>query len=66
MAIKVIKSGRDTHSGHCTECGCRFRYERSDVHANWRRGCEEVTCPHCGAGCRHFGVSGTAWPRTTE
>jgi len=56
MTTKIITKGRDTYHATCTECACQFTYQRSDVHHNFRNGAEEVSCPHCGHGCHHFGA----------
>jgi len=66
MAKKIITAGIDAYRTTCSECGCRFTYERSDVHANYVRGGEEVSCPHCGSRCPHFGASGSRWPDLTK
>ena len=62
MATKIITPGTDVYTATCTECGCRFSYERSDVHRNYVRGGERVGCPQCGHQQHHFGASGTVWP----
>jgi hypothetical protein len=62
MATKIITPGTDRYCATCTECGCRFSYERSDVHHNYVYGGERVSCPHCGHSLHHFGASGTRWP----
>lgn len=61
---KIIKPGTDIYRATCTECGAVFTYEREDVHHNYVRGGEHVSCPNCGHGHRHFGASGGEWPHT--
>ena len=61
MATKIINPGTDRYKMTCTECGCRFSYERSDVRRNFRSDSEDVLCPHCEHSCRHFGASGMQW-----
>ena len=56
MAAKIITPGRDTYHATCTECGCKFTYQRGDTHHNFRNGAKEVDCPHCGHSYRHVGV----------
>lgn len=63
MAKKIIQGGTDTYHGHCSECGCHFTYERSDVLHNYLSGGERVSCPHCGHSLRHLGEAGTQWGR---
>ena len=58
MAIKIIAPGADVYTATCTECGCRFTYERDDVFTNYRTGGECVSCPQCGHNHLHFGVTG--------
>jgi DNA-directed RNA polymerase subunit RPC12/RpoP len=65
MATKILSPGTDRYSATCHECGCRFTYERSDVHRNYAQGGERVSCPHCGHSMHHFGASGTVWPRSS-
>jgi hypothetical protein len=62
MATVIIKPGRKTFHGVCSDCGCEFRYERSDVMHNYVKGGDWVHCPDCGEPMRHFGESGTSWP----
>ena len=57
---KIISSGTNHYRATCHECGAVFTYQREDVRTNYARGGEEVSCPHCGHGHRHFGVTG-AW-----
>ena len=66
MTTKIIEPGTDVYRATCGECGCRFTYERSDVRTNYVRGGEEVSCPHCGSRCSHFGASGSRWPDMTK
>ena len=42
MATKIITPGTDVYTATCTECGCRFSDERSDVHRNYVHGGERV------------------------
>ena len=56
MATKIITPGTDTYRATCTECGCCFSYERSDVHHNYVKGGEWVSCPQCGHGHYHRGA----------
>jgi DNA-directed RNA polymerase subunit RPC12/RpoP len=58
MAKKIIVQGTNTYRGHCHECGAEFTYEREDVHRNYVRGGEEVSCPCCGGRVSHFGAGG--------
>jgi hypothetical protein len=58
----IIHKGINTYHGHCTECGCEFTYERSDVGHNYVRGGDWVSCPSCGHSCYHFGEGGTSRP----
>ena len=58
----IVHPGCTQYTGLCSECGCEFTYERSDVHHNYRNGGEEVGCPTCGHGVRHFGEAGSQWP----
>ena len=58
MATKIITPGTDRYRASCTECGCKFSYERSDVHHDYVHGGERVSCPHCGYGLYHFDTSG--------
>lgn len=60
---RIISEGRTTYHGTCHECGARFTYEREDVNHNYVRGGDWVSCPSCGHACRHFGASGSVWPR---
>jgi hypothetical protein len=55
VAVKITTPGLDTYHLTCTECACRFTYERSDVRHNFRSGAEEISCPHCGQSHRHLG-----------
>jgi hypothetical protein len=59
---EIVRQGKTKYAAHCSECSCDFTYERSDVRHNYVRGSDEVTCPGCGHGIRHFGESGTRWP----
>jgi hypothetical protein len=65
VTTKIINPGTDQYRATCTECGCRFTYERDDVHRVYRP-IEHmaVDCPHCWHGCTHFGASGTVWLHT--
>ena len=63
MAKEILKQGIKTYTGHCDECGADFTYQREDVRHNYVRGGEDVGCPCCGHGVRHFGEAGTRWPR---
>jgi hypothetical protein len=63
MAKEIIRKGVEKYEGRCSECGCVFTYDRSDVLHNYVNGGEWVGCPSCGHGVRHFGASGTAWPK---
>jgi len=67
MAKKIIQQGSTTFRATCTECGTRFTYEREDIMKNYvlAFGAEEVSCPHCGHACRHFG-NGNKWPDRSE
>ena len=58
MATKIITPGTDTYRATCTECGCCFSYERSDVHTNYVRGGDWVGCPQCGHQHMHLGSEG--------
>lgn len=62
MTVQIVEKGADTYHGHCGECGCRFTYQRTDVHHNYVQGGARVSCPHCGQQLHHFGASGTKWP----
>lgn len=53
---KIITKGTDTYRASCSECGTTFTYERDDVHTNYVKGGEWVSCPHCGHGHRHYGA----------
>lgn len=53
MAKEIIKRGSTTRRTTRTECGTCFSYELSDVRKNYVRGGKWVSCPHCGADCRH-------------
>jgi DNA-directed RNA polymerase subunit RPC12/RpoP len=57
MAIKIIKEGVDKFRATCGNCGTTFSYEMEDVHTNYLKGGEQVSCPHCGHSHRHYGVS---------
>jgi len=59
---KIVRQGTDTYRATCHECGTVFTYERDDVHHNYVRGGEWVSCPHCGHQLMHHGASGTSWP----
>lgn len=61
MATKIISPGIDRYHATCTDCGCKFSYERSDVHHNYVKGGERVSCPQCGHSMYHFGAGGTMW-----
>jgi len=60
--MRLIEKGVDEYVVTCTECGARFAYTRADVHTNYVRGGEEVSCPHCGHHHRHHGMG--KWERT--
>ena len=57
MAKKIVIQGTNIYCGHCHECDAQFTYEREDVHTNYVRGGEEVSCPCCGHRVSHFGAS---------
>jgi hypothetical protein len=59
---KIIRQGVQRYHANCSECGATFSYEREDVHHNYARGGDYVSCPCCGHSCSHFGASGTRWP----
>lgn len=60
---KIISGGTNHYKATCQECGAIFTYQREDVHTNYVRGGEWVSCPHCGHGHRHFGVT-SAWGKS--
>jgi hypothetical protein len=60
---KIVKPGTDIYRCTCAECSAVFTYEREDVHHNYVKGGEFVACPNCGKDNRHFGASGTEWPK---
>lgn len=62
MATRIIESGVDKYRARCAECGALFEYGRGDVHRNYVRGGDWVSCPGCGHSHPHFGVSGIRWP----
>jgi len=66
MTRKIIEPGTDVYRATCTECGCRFSYERSDVSHNYVRGGDWIACPQCGHQHMHFGASGTRWPSGSQ
>lgn len=61
---QIVKPGTDTYRCTCHECAAVFTYEREDVHHNYVRGGEWVSCPGCGHDHRHFGASGGVWPQS--
>jgi len=62
MAKEIIRKGATKYTAHCGECSAVFTYEREDVHQNYVRGSECVSCPSCGHDCRHLGADATAHP----
>ena len=57
MTTKIITPGTNTYLATCSECGCKFTYQRGDVHTNYFTGVREaVGCPHCGYQVSHFGA----------
>lgn len=52
----IIQEGTTKYNTRCDECGCRFTYDREDVHENYVRGGDWVSCPSCGTSCRHCGA----------
>lgn len=54
---KIINKGTDVYKATCIECGTIFTYGREDVHHNYIKGGEEVSCPHCGNSVKHFGAT---------
>ena len=57
MTTKIITPGTDTYQATCSECGCKFTYQRGDVHTNYVTVVREVVgCPHCGYQVSHFGA----------
>lgn len=56
MTKEIISKGVDRYKTTCPECGCYFSYERGDVHTNYVRGGERISCPSCGHSCRHVGA----------
>jgi hypothetical protein len=60
---KIIIQGSTTHRACCSECATVFSYETEDVHTNYVRGGEWVSCPHCGHAVRHFGAARAAHGR---
>ena len=56
MTTKIITAGTDTYRATCAECGCRFTYEREDVHHNYARGGDWVGCPGCHHQVMHVGA----------
>lgn len=58
MAKKIISAGTDTYAATCSDCGCRFTYERCDVRTNYLKGGEWVSCPHCCHEHMHLGSEG--------
>lgn len=63
---QIVREGAKRFKGHCGECGCRFTYEREDVHRNYAVGHDQVSCPGCGHSVYHFGESGSRWPEFLE
>jgi coenzyme F420-reducing hydrogenase gamma subunit len=55
MTVKIIQEGVTTYHATCHECGCKFSYNREDVHHNYLRGIDCIGCPSCGASCQHNG-----------
>jgi hypothetical protein len=63
MTRKIVEAGTDTYRATCGECGCRFTYERSDIHTNYVAHVRQVvSCPHCGKDVGHLGA-GNGWSR---
>ena len=59
---KIITKGTDSYKASCAGCGTAFTYEREDVHHNYIRGGDWVSCPHCSHDHRHFGAG--QWDRS--
>jgi hypothetical protein len=58
MTTKIITPGTDVYRANCSECGACFTYDRSDVHHNYLRGGEWVSCPQCAHPHMHLGSEG--------
>ena len=56
MTVKIVNPGCSSYCAHCHECGCDFTYQREDVHHNYVRGGDYVSCPVCGQACAHHGA----------
>lgn len=61
MAVKLVKKGPKTFSGHCHECGCDFIYEWEDLQQTHRLSDKTVDCPQCKMSLTHRGENGTRW-----
>ena len=47
---KIIKPGKDEFEGHCSRCGCHFRYTLDELKISPSN---YVSCPYCGADYYH-------------
>ena len=54
----IIVEGVTKYRTTCRECAAVFTYELVDVHHNYVRGGDYVSCPGCGSACRHLGAVG--------
>lgn len=46
MAVKIIKAGEKEFHGFCSQCGCQFTYELTDLKLSASN--DFVECPTCG------------------
>lgn len=59
--IRIVKHGVSEFHATCQSCTCQFTYEEGDVHMNYLRGGEWVSCPSCGR--EHHHMSATRLPQ---